>query len=113
MKVIDGKESAAVTPFDFTVAYDGSRCRVIEIDFQRNGVYGMGFFVLRFQCSAWPERPLVGVVFDYDEEDDAVPLNPRTAVMDPCDLTAHWRGDVFDAGLRDAITARYEEIWAS
>lgn len=117
MKIIDGKPSAAVEPYDFTIDPHGkypTRCRVTEIDYQRNGVGGQGFWVLRFQCSESPEAPLVGIVFDYDPEDPnpSEYYNPATAVLSPDDLTRHWRGDNFNEGLRDAIAARRETIWS-
>lgn len=96
---------SCVTPFDFTI--DETRCRVVEIDYQRNGICGEGFFVLRFQCSDAPERPLLGIITAY--EDDLVGFY---GVIDPNDLRSHWRGDHFEAGLRAAVVARYEEIWA-
>lgn len=122
-KIIDGKASASIDPYDFFIPqlrHEPTHCRVIEMDYQRNGVSGAGFFVLRFMCSESPERPLVGIVFDYDPHDESEPLgmfdkgwrNPRTAVIDPSDLTRHWRRDHFDQGLRDCIRDRYEQIWA-
>lgn len=106
MKFINGKPSSAVEPYEFTVEHLNSpttRCVVTEIDYQRNGVSGEGFFVLRFQCSSSPERPLIGIVFDEA---------PRhVAVIDPYNLAEHFRGDVFEQGLRQAVAARYDTIW--
>jgi hypothetical protein len=37
-----------VTPYDFALPRPGQgRVRVVEIDYQRNGVFGHGFFTLR------------------------------------------------------------------
>ncbi len=104
---------AQVTPYDFTVPARGGdvgRCRVLEIDYQRNGVAGNPFFVVRFQCSDAPERPLIGLVFDFDPGEETQLAYPSYGVIDPYDLTSHWRGDYFHAGLCDAITARYDEL---
>lgn len=99
-----------MTAFTHDFTTEGSRNRVTDVDYQRNGVCGAGFYVLRFQCSSSPERPLIGVVFDYDpyEAEATSPNgfhNPRTAVIDPYDLSSHWRGDVFHAGLCAAVAA--------
>lgn len=93
-----------VTPYDFTI--DETRCRVVEIDYQRNGVCGEGFFIVRFQCSDAPERPLIGIVVDCEADPNAF-----YGVIDPNDLRSHWRGDHFVDGLRAAILARSDEIW--
>lgn len=103
-KLVDGTVSAAITPYEFDL--DGDPCVVTEIDFQRNGVMGETFFVLRF---TYDGRELIATLFEYGVARWA---NPRTAVIDPADLTNHWRGDRFDNGLRAAIKARYDEIWS-
>lgn len=83
----------------------GSRIRVQEIAYHRNGVSGEGFYVVTFT-----ERRLnlVGVLFPTPEDDGC-----HTAVFDR-DLLARgviefavnsWRGDRYDAELRAAIAA--------
>ena len=90
---------------------------VKEVAYHRNGVGGEGFHVVRF---AWDEaessslRNMVGIVFEG---------SGRVAVLD-ADLTAmgniafamgnSWRGDHFEAVLREAIesyeTALREDV---
>lgn len=102
----DSKVFASIEPFDFEIYYgsrnEPGRCRVTEIDFQRNGVSGESFYVCRFMSSESPERPLIGIVFD-DRK--------YVAVIDPENLTQHWRGDYYEDGLRAAIEANQDVIW--
>lgn len=100
-----------VTPFEFHTHNghpDDSRCVVDEIEYQRNGVCGAGFFQLRFRASCSPERPLLGVVFTTGDDERT---SECYAVVDPNDLSQHWRGDHFVDGLLEAIRARYDEMW--
>jgi len=71
------------------------RYTVTEVSFQRNGVSGEGFYTLAF--FGRNVANLMAVVFDA----------PRTvAVFEPMNLASHYRGDVFEPGLREAI-----EVW--
>jgi hypothetical protein len=76
-----------------------------EIDYQRNGVTGEGFYVVRFLHVPFYDGvqnlddsvELLGIVFA-DHKRCAAVVNPR-------DLTSHYRGDSFEDGLRIAIKA--------
>jgi hypothetical protein len=81
-----------------------ARYVIHEIDFQRNGVSGEGFYVVRFWyteienayegLSEHTEHKLIGVLFN----------DPScTAIVDPADLQSHWRGDRFATALREAV----------
>lgn len=78
---------------------------VQEVTYQRNGVSGEGFHVVKFlniPRESYDERGaraavvLLGIVFEGDKQ---------VAVIDPTDLSSHYRGDKFEAGLRQAVAA--------
>ncbi len=104
----------------------GETIEVTEIAYHRNGVGGIGFFAVAFTArpAGEHERQMVGVVFPYHEPsaDDPESLdtlwnptdgyrNPPTAVFDRELLGSgvvafganSFRGDNYDAALRDAI----------
>lgn len=66
-----------------------------EVTYQRNGISGEGFHVVKFgYVGEMPPVTLIGVVFDA----------PKTiAILDPLDLANHWRGDNFETALREII----------
>lgn len=76
----------------FTIPRTEDTCEVLEVDYQRNGISGEGFHVVRFR---FQDHELLGVVFDEPK---------HVAVIDPTDLASHWRGDNFEAGLRQVYT---------
>lgn len=91
--IIDEKQGTEVT-----------RYIIREIDSQRNGVSGEGFYVVRFTY-------MVGEVENHEilgkrEELIAVLFHDaeRTAIIDPENLGSHWRGDMFATTLREAIS---------
>lgn len=82
-----------------------SRIIITEIDSQRNGVAGEGFYVVKFSYYfgelhgdvVWGQREeLVGILFPSDSS--------RTAIIDPANLKSHWRGDHFASALRREIS---------
>lgn len=104
---VDAKPTAKlVTPWVGDV--DGEPIMVVEADYQRNGVAGEGFYVLRF---AYEERVLTGVLFGYVANTGEIQEYGYCAVVDPSDLTVHWRGDHFAPVLRRCLTERYDELW--
>lgn len=68
-----------------------------EASYQRNGVSGAGFTVIKFTHVPMPDYgdilDLIGIVFEAPK---------HVAVIDPTDLESHWRGDSFEDGLRVA-----------
>lgn len=86
------------TPFFSThsISEGESKWLVREIDYQRNGVSGEGFYVVSFRRLHSDGPILWGIVFE----------NPKhVAVVDPMDIRSHWRGDQFEAGLREVTKA--------
>lgn len=90
-----------------------SRLVITEIDSQRNGVAGEGFYVVKFTYYlgtlhgdvVWGQREeLLAVLFPSDSS--------RTAVIDAENLASHWRGDHFATALRNAVSkhAGYD-VW--
>jgi hypothetical protein len=85
----------------FECRYSGgpTPCTAREVTYQRNGMSGKGFNVVRFTLHQDPAMPdgdieLLGVVF---KDSNFV------AVIDPVDLDSHWRGDNFENGLREVV----------
>lgn len=96
-----------ITPFRFA-ARDGMY-EATEMSYQRNGVAGNGFFVVRFK-SERSIQTYIGIVFD----DECNPEQKMSvAVINPSDLSDHYRGDVFAQPLRECIEARKDEMWKS
>lgn len=82
--------------------------QILDTDTQRNGVGGEPFVAVRFLSDEYP-RPLIAVIpTRYMPHDDPDMPNlahegwSSTFVVDPEDLTQHWRGDVLYAELVDA-----------
>lgn len=82
-----------------------TRLVITDIDSQRNGVAGEGFYVVKFTYYVgelhgdvvWGQREeLLGVLFPSDSS--------RTAIIDPLNLASHWRGDRFADALRKAVS---------
>jgi len=69
--------------------------RVLEVDYQRNGVSGEGFHVVKFTDA---RGTFIGIIFE---------ASKTVAVVNPLDLHDHWRGDSFEPGLR-AVVANWE-----
>lgn len=106
-RFVDSIPTAKVDPFTFAIGGLSwkATCEVSEIDYQRNGVGGEGFFVVKFVSREGRSAvDLVAIVFDTHERG-------RVAVINSTDLTAHYRGDMFEDGLREAIAARQDQIW--
>lgn len=73
-----------------------------EVNSQRNGVSGEGFFVVKF---SYMEIEKDGGIGSRDELMAVMFNDPsRTAIIDPNDLNSHWRGDMFAPTLREALT---------
>lgn len=66
---------------------------VLEVTYQRNGISGEGFHVIRFRRIN-DGLVLLGIVFE---------AASHVAVVDPTDLTSHWRGDNFEQHLREYV----------
>lgn len=84
-----------------------------EIAHHRNGVGGEDFHVVTFACPEGGE--MIGILFGLETDHDEVKWNGRCAVLNR-DLLADgvikfgrnsWRGDQYEAELREAI--EYEE----
>ena len=91
-----------------------------EMSYQRNGVFGEGFFVLRlYSVEYWEnkisdvDQDLFAVVFDYDEwrEDSKKFRNPSVAIVDYEDLDRHFRGDNYAQGLYETIHIFRDDLW--
>jgi len=81
----------------------GDPCKLIEMDYQRNGVGGEGFFVFSCECDG---KKLIITV---STEDDGETLDYRQCrVVNPIDLDDHWRGDCFG----ESIKSEWKEIYA-
>lgn len=78
-----------------------------HIEYHRNGISGTGFHTVKFlYINGDSVVDLVGVVFGVDSSnttDDVAVHRAYTAVINPLDLTQGWRGDAFDAVLREAV----------
>lgn len=79
-----------------------------EIDYQRNGISGEGFWTITFSALVdGKEGEFLGVVFPPDESKRHEFHNPHTAIMSLVDgkpvLSQHWRGDHFHEALYDVI----------
>lgn len=75
--------------------------------YHRNGVAGEGFFALSFAWKpagerAW--RPMLAVAF-YDDEDELGhrPRTARIAIVNPADPRETYRGDCFEAQIRQWV----------
>ena len=105
---------------------DFTEIEIEEIAYHRNGIAGIGFHVVLFRWYETGEedapRNMIGVVTELDEESEALReagefYNTPTAVFDRDSLAVDniefgrnsWRGDEFDAALRDACEKRYED----
>jgi len=92
-----------------------------EIAYHRNGISGEPFYVLTFRDED-EDREMVAIVFDFDADaDPAVFTNCRTAVFDREELAAgniafaqgnSWRGDYYDADLRQALRVHERQLSA-
>lgn len=87
--------------------YSNNHCT--EGTYQRNGVSGIGFTVIKFryeptETEGGKPRDMLGIVFEGTDK--------AVAVIDPEDLDAHWRGDVFEDGLRQAAKV-FQDAWSA
>ncbi len=75
--------------------------------FHRNGVSGEGFFALGFTWKPAGTRraqPMLAIAFYADpDEDGARPRTSRIAVLNPADPRETYRGDDFEAQIRQWI----------
>lgn len=89
----------------------GLNVKVTQVDYHRNGISGMGFYVCAFTMQEnddEPVREMFGVVFPNDHETG---YDIRTAVFDRrligegviAFFENSWRGDMFHPFLVDAI----------
>lgn len=84
---------------------------VEEIAYHRNGVAGAGFHVVKFS-EPEEERRMLGVVFDNDEDGmiKVAVFDRRLLAQDVIAFARNsWRGDRYEAALREAI-ARAESL---
>jgi len=78
--------------------------RPVSVSRHRNGVNGMGFYLVVFDyyepgCPSAKFRPrLMATVFD-----QSTPTDKTTAVINPNDPSLTYRGDRFDKVLRNVI----------
>ena len=94
-------------------APDGSSIYVEAIERHRNGVGGMGFFVLTFRDTFWATR-LVGLVTDGADEDGD---NSQVFVINPenyadCYRGADWYGPALRAAVADWNVERDDMLGA-
>jgi hypothetical protein len=77
---------------------------VLTADYQRNGVGGEGFYAATIRCDN--ESLLATIAYKNDGEtfDDC-----SCRVVDPLDLTCHYRGDRIGAALIPKLTKYLEE----
>jgi hypothetical protein len=80
---------------------------ILEQDYQRNGVSGKGFYSFRIRTVEDGETRTLLATIEGTEDDE---LDARTCrVVDPLDLSAHWRGDSIGDALMDACRdGRYD-----
>lgn len=76
---------------------------ICEITYQRNGSSGEGFHVVKIR-RVNDGLVLLATVFE---------TSKHVAVIDPWDLTNHWRGDNFEPHLREAVDRFLTEWEAS
>jgi len=91
------KDPLATFKTDDGVRTPGETCIVSEMAYQRNGISGSGFYVIQFKRQG---TTLQAIVFDEPK---------HVAIIDPMDLDNHWRGDVFERGLRQVIAELVHE----
>ena len=76
---------------------DESRATLIGVEYQRNGIGGVGFYTVDFE---YDDERLIGVVYPDNRE--------ATAVLMPSCLSRHFRGaDYFGAWLREQAGTLY------
>ena len=96
--------------------------RIDKIDYHRNGVGGEGFYVVKFHDRSDSEtddkvcrRDLIAVVFVQRDADgytdaEATIQTCRIAVLEPANVGARWRGDVFAPDIVKAIMRRESAV---
>jgi hypothetical protein len=72
-----------------------------DIQYQRNGVGGVGFHVVQFIMREG-HLPAQAIVFSTDDDDKPLRTTGYCAVT-TADLRQHWRGDRFEPELREFI----------
>ncbi|MFA6063992.1 MAG: hypothetical protein WC736_15495 [Gallionella sp.] len=93
--------------------------KIINVQYHRNGVGGIGFYAVHFQDKAHKDmanttKDFVAVLFPNDDGEDTLTVNGRCAVLnvgllpDVTFAVNSWRGDHFEPDLRRAIRD-YEE----
>lgn len=83
-------------PFVFKNPETDKPISVTDVKYHRNGVAGNGFYVISFD---WPYEDgkglkFIGIVF---------PRRGDVAVISPEQLDQRWRGDNFEAELRECV----------
>lgn len=90
------------------------KIKVTDVNFQRNGVCGEGFFMLNFiykEYSDQPAKDYTCVIFpEYDSETGEIieEMNPKIAIMSKDDggvieFDNDWRGDNFQSVILKAL----------
>lgn len=87
--------------------------KILEVDYHRNGIGGIGFHIVRFEDKDSADGEFVGVVFP--ESGACAVLNvPQLAKGNIAFARGNsWRGDYFEGDLRDAIKKHKRQMYKS
>lgn len=77
---------------------------VLRADYQRNGVGGEGFYAVLIRCDRESLLATISYKDDGETFDDC-----SCRVVDPLDLTSHYRGDAIGCALIPKLNAWLEE----
>ena len=77
---------------------------VLTASYQRNGVGGEGFYAATIRCDRETLLALISYKDDGETFDDC-----SCRVVDPLDLTSHYRGDAIGAALIPKLSAWLKE----
>ncbi len=78
---------------------------VLTADYQRNGIGGEGFYAVTIKCDR--ENFLLATISYKDDGETFDDCSCR--VVDPLDLTSHYRGDAIGAALIPQLSAWLKE----
>lgn len=85
---------------------------ITELSYQRNGIAGEGFYIVRFEHRETPRAKEVDhliATIGFDDEGNA--SAETTRVIDPNDLSRHWRGDNFGYVLGPWVDENSKAAW--
>lgn len=92
------------------------KLKFIELNYQRNGVTGDGFFQVKFTNSEYPEGLFIATFETNDGEENGKPRDTiesnNCRVTNIRDFSSGWRGDNLSSDIQEMLDERVRQVQA-